>query len=170
MTNQVEKSTFAAGLKNVSAREKITVLEQSALRSQGFGQPAATTTLPRQASRAQINDRSRASLSKSIEEKSKNGASGVVSGSSKGPSMTRHLPTASASVVESSLEENSISEIEEEEEEDELDVIDGPTKPKSRNRDGTIIERIPLGPIRHAQLKHDPLFNSIEPNSGIRLR
>lgn len=57
---------------------------------------------------------------------------------------------------------------EEQEEEDDLEIVDQPAK--TRNKDGTVIERIPMGPLQHKWRKSDPWFDEVEPNSGIRLK
>ncbi|GAA5930678.1 Mcm10/DnaG-type zinc finger protein [Sporobolomyces koalae] len=60
---------------------------------------------------------------------------------------------------------------ESDDDDDELDITDGPThRSKSRNKDGTIIEELEMGPKDFVPPKNDPLFERIEPNSGIKLR
>lgn len=54
--------------------------------------------------------------------------------------------------------------------EDGLDIIDAPVGPKKRNKDGTLIVRLDVGPIEHKALSNDPNWEKVEPNSGIRLR
>lgn len=54
--------------------------------------------------------------------------------------------------------------------EDGLDIIDAPVGPKKRNKDGTLIVRLEMGPIEHKALSNDPNWEKVEPNSGIRLR
>lgn len=56
------------------------------------------------------------------------------------------------------------------ESDDSLDILDAPTKPPTRNRDGTVIEHIELGPIDHKPPRDDPTFEKTEPNSGIALK
>lgn len=55
-------------------------------------------------------------------------------------------------------------------ESDDLDITDGPTKPKKRNKDGTVIEELEMGPIDFVPPRNDPDFERIEPNSGIKLK
>lgn len=43
-------------------------------------------------------------------------------------------------------------------------------RPRERHEDGTIIEAIPLGPVDHPPIDGDPDFETIEPNSRIRLK
>ncbi|GAA5982537.1 hypothetical protein JCM5350_006106 [Sporobolomyces pararoseus] len=60
------------------------------------------------------------------------------------------------------------------EDDDGLEITDGPSreqeKRRRRNKDSTVIEDLEMGPIDFVPPKHDPNFNSIEPNSGIKLR
>ncbi|GAA5869502.1 hypothetical protein JCM8547_001507 [Rhodosporidiobolus lusitaniae] len=53
--------------------------------------------------------------------------------------------------------------------EDDLEITDGPSK-RSRNKDGTVIEEIELGPKEFKPLKDDSGWERIEPYSGIKLR
>lgn len=55
-------------------------------------------------------------------------------------------------------------------ESDDLDITDGPTNPKKRNKDGTVIEELEMGPIDFVPPRNDPDFERIEPNSGIKLK
>ncbi|GAA5942262.1 hypothetical protein JCM1841_003104 [Sporobolomyces salmonicolor] len=55
-------------------------------------------------------------------------------------------------------------------EDDDLDIVDGPKKAKTRNKDGTVIEELEMGPINFKPPKDDPGFERFEPNSGIHLR
>ncbi|GAA6014450.1 hypothetical protein JCM10207_001611 [Rhodosporidiobolus poonsookiae] len=52
---------------------------------------------------------------------------------------------------------------------DELDVVGGPKK-RSRNKDGTVIEEIEMGPKDFKPPRDDPGFEKLEPYSGIRLK
>ncbi|GAA5960945.1 hypothetical protein JCM3765_007550 [Sporobolomyces pararoseus] len=57
---------------------------------------------------------------------------------------------------------------------DGLEITDGPSreqeKKRRRNKDSTVIEDLEMGPIDFVPPKHDPNFNTIEPNSGIKLK
>lgn len=56
---------------------------------------------------------------------------------------------------------------------DSLGITDGPSgdqKKKRRNKDGTVIEELEMGPIEFDPPRNDPHFRKIEPNSGIKLR
>lgn len=83
--------------------------------------------------------------------------------------MARHTAPAIEEPVKAPAAPKLFEKEVEEEDEDGLDILDAPKKEKSRNRDGTIVERIPLGPVEHVRIPSDPLFKKIEPNSGIAL-
>ncbi|GAA6036274.1 hypothetical protein JCM8097_006871 [Rhodosporidiobolus ruineniae] len=53
--------------------------------------------------------------------------------------------------------------------EGDLDITGGP-KRRSRNKDGTVIEEIELGPREFKPPKDDPTWEKVEPYSGIKLR
>ncbi|BGP19844.1 hypothetical protein JCM10213v2_007975 [Rhodosporidiobolus nylandii] len=54
-------------------------------------------------------------------------------------------------------------------EEDDLDIVGGPKK-RSRNKDGTVIEEVEMGPRVFEPAKDDPNWEKVEPYSGIKLR
>lgn len=65
-------------------------------------------------------------------------------------------------------EEMDRSEEENDDDEDGLQITEKPKR--TRHKDGTTIERLAMGPIHHRPLENDPGFETIEPNSGIRLK
>jgi hypothetical protein len=73
-------------------------------------------------------------------------------------------------------EDRSESDVDEDDDDDDdgLDITDGPSKIERkkmrRNKDSTVIEDLEMGPIDFVPPKHDPEFETIEPNSGIKLR
>lgn len=87
------------------------------------------------------------------------------------PSMSRQARAPKAAPERAGSKRiSNVDELEEDDDSDGLDVLDGPTKPRSRRKDGTVIERVEQGPIDHPPIPGDPTFDTIEPNSGIRLR
>ncbi|KAK4049995.1 hypothetical protein OIV83_003819 [Microbotryomycetes sp. JL201] len=52
---------------------------------------------------------------------------------------------------------------------DDLDVVGAPVGGQKRRKDGTVVESLQVGPFDHVPPKNDPDFETIEPNSGIRL-
>lgn len=57
-----------------------------------------------------------------------------------------------------------------EDDEDDLDITDGPTKSRTRRADGTLIEKLEVGPFDHEPPDDDSTFETIEPISGIHLK
>lgn len=85
--------------------------------------------------------------------------------------MARHTAPSPIKSIKAPVAHKLFEEEEEEEEdEDGLDILDAPKKEKTRHRDGTIIERIPIGPVEHALIPGDLNYDRIEPNSGIALK
>lgn len=84
--------------------------------------------------------------------------------------MARHTVSAPIEPIKVPVVKKLFEEEEEEEDEDGLDILDAPKTEKTRNRDGTIIERIPIGPVDHVLIPSDPNYQRIEPNSGIALK
>lgn len=81
----------------------------------------------------------------------------------------RPTPSASALVKEKEEERTLTRRRREEEKEDELDILDGPKK-RSRNKDGTVIEEIEMGPREFKPRIDDLDWEKVEPYSGIKLK
>ena len=148
-----------------------------AARSLGFSAATPPSVAGSSAGSASAGKRQRGGKGKAKAEEA------VRSAKSLKPAMTRHSAPrrqeqASADAASSAAkaldnEEDAMPDVDEEKEEsdeDDLLVVGALTKPPTRNRDGTLIEHVPLGPVQHRALAHDPDFNTIEPNSGIRLK
>ncbi|KAK4051481.1 hypothetical protein OIO90_004695 [Microbotryomycetes sp. JL221] len=65
--------------------------------------------------------------------------------------------------------EPNMAKADQSEDEDELDIIGAPPEESRRRKDGTLVERLVLGPIEFEPPADDPNFDKYEPNSGIRL-
>lgn len=68
-----------------------------------------------------------------------------------------------------STSRKTIEEQDEDDDEDGLDIEDAPG-PDKRNHDLTLKEELVQGPVYHKAIPGDPNFETVEPNSGIRLR
>lgn len=120
-------------------------------------------------------DTSRASLPAMSSKKEKQNSGRIVPQSSSAFALSLPLQTGlpkSESSSRASTSRQRIEEVKEEDDddEDELDILDGPVGPNKRNKDGTIRVELVQGPIEHKRIAGDPNFETIEPNSGIRLR
>lgn len=165
------ESRYLSGLSMVNAKGKEKEVQRTSSRSAGFEQsakihyPSLKDAVPTQRAAAV------GSRSQTLSKRAKPSPSTIVN-ASKPASMARHIASALAPsdpVPSTSRREASVAALSENEDDD-LDVTDAPTKPKTRNADGTLIERLVLGPVEHRTLVEDPSFKRIEPNSGIRLR
>lgn len=95
--------------------------------------------------------------------------------SSRGGGMSRHAaapkpkPTTAAAVKSRPAWTEDEGTADEDDEAD-LDITDGPTKPRTRHADGTLIEKLEVGPFEHDPPLGDPTFETVEPISGIHLK
>lgn len=71
-------------------------------------------------------------------------------------------------VIESRSKSRKEKEVDDEDS-DGLHIVGAP-KHNKRRKDFTVIEELVAGPIDHRPIRGDPLFDTLEPNSGIRLR
>lgn len=149
------KSNYLAGIQNIGRETKENAARRDITRTVGFNDAPT-------------------SLLSSSKEKGKE-ISKVYDDSK--PAMSRYVPHVSkpTSTIGKLVEEayvpirhsdDDLSEVEDEEAD--LEITNKPKQ--SRHKDGTIIERIPMGPIYFKPSTSDPDFEKIEPNSGIRLR
>ena len=176
----VGPSKFEEGLHSMAKQTKATGERRTTIssRSTGFGvQSVAPRSVGALASGS--SSKSGSAKGKEVEKKRTSTRSSATSlaqslareTAAAKPSMSRqaHAPKAAPERAASKRISN-VDEVEEDDDSDGLDVVDGPTKPRTRRRDGTVIERVEQGPIDHPPIPGDPTFDTIEPNSGIRLR
>ncbi|GAA5911318.1 uncharacterized protein JCM6883_000053 [Sporobolomyces salmoneus] len=186
--------SFLAKLQTEQESSKLDQLrrQRTAQRSTGFSLPPSsaktTTNVERKESELEGLMRARKETDMKVKAKIKDSSKKVGGKSSEDEVMRDVKPSVSAmsrpksnhSVPEKGKEKETIverrrrKESPEEEEgdsDDSLDITDGPSNNKrKRNKDGTVIEELEMGPIDFDPPRNDPNFERIEPNSGIKLR
>jgi hypothetical protein len=159
MGSSVGKSYFAAGLQANArqSKEDVSRRKETKGRSTGFGEGFEVTKREREAREAAKEKEQQREI---LREKE--------AASLRTTRNRRHsnddVPTsrAKASPVQSSHSNS--------DEDADLDVVGGPPGGPTRRHDMTLIENLVPGPKSHAPISGDPLYNTLEPNSMIRLR
>ena len=162
----IGKSNFLAGLNTVKESQTESTTRRASNRTTGFHHPALAID-----QRSSDKGKERQSLTRIVKKPAKKVSSdpSIVGLASKPSSMARHIAPSPSQPAKRNVAPKVVEE-EEEEEEDGLDILDAPKNEKTRNRDGTIIERVPIGPVEHSSIPGDPEFKFVEPNSGIALK
>ncbi|GAA5903976.1 hypothetical protein JCM5296_002471 [Sporobolomyces johnsonii] len=168
------------------AREDEARKARASTRSTGFGldqtaQAKSTLMEPRKAAKgdmkvkAKVKDepKDRKGKGREVDEPMPSSSRSTRSSVPAVPAMTR--PQANPFVSSVKEEKPSRAAVDaanepQQDEDDDLDIVDGPKKGKTRNKDGTVIEELEMGPIDFKPPKDDPGFERFEPNSGIHLR
>ncbi|GAA5980505.1 hypothetical protein JCM11641_003415 [Rhodosporidiobolus odoratus] len=97
------------------------------------------------------------------------GGGGIGRPSNKPSSSTARPAKLAASTSSVPAVEDEKPSIRHRDEDDDLDIVGGPKK-RSRNKDGTVIEEIEMGPREFEPRGDDPNWEKVEPYSGIKLR
>lgn len=156
---RIGKSNYLDGIENIGRQTKENAARREQPRTLGFNDIPVPSIVSRSASKGKGKEKS------SAYDNTK-------------PSMSRFVPPpepkptsrigSSKEAAYISIKHSDDDASEAEDEEADLEITN---KPKiSRHKDGTMIERIPMGPIYFKPSKADPQFDTFEPNSGTRLK
>lgn len=166
-----------AGVRSIGQDTKDNATRREQVRTVGFKAtpvPAVIdriSSAPTAVTSIAARTKSKKGKEKAIEYDTKPSMSRFVAGPPPRRSVSTHsVSTSSKETVYVPIvhSDDDVSSMEGEDEEDGLEIVGKPKR--TRHKDGTIIERIPLGPIQHRKIRDDPDFEKIEPNSGIRLK
>lgn len=156
MVSSTGKSTYAAGLaaNAKQSKEDVSRRKETKGRSTGFGELLEVAKREREAKEA-------------VDKKEQQRESQREKEAASARSTRNRRP--SPDVVPTSRAKSTASNSDDDEDAD-LDVVGGPPGGPTRRHDMTVIENLVPGPHSHAPISGDPLYDTLEPNSMIRLR